>query len=110
MASYNIQWRSSTKKDLRKIPTRDVERIVSDVEALAKKDLSDAPVFLRPNRLQATAGAPPCGESDIQPLFYAMDMMVPVMCRPPNRAALNRRSAQHAKDELPDARGLEGAM
>ena len=28
---------------------------------------------------QATASAPPCGGDDIQPLFYALDMMVPVM-------------------------------
>ena len=32
-----------------------------------------------PGQGQATAGAPPCGDNDIQPVFYAMDMMVPVM-------------------------------
>ena len=35
--------------------------------------------FLRPQQDQATAGAPPCGDDDIEPLFYAMDMMVPVI-------------------------------
>ena len=45
----------------------------------AMTEVADAPVFLRPDGAQATAGAPPCGDSDIQPLFYAMDMMVPVM-------------------------------
>jgi len=37
MASFSIQWRSSTKKDLRKLPPREVERIVSEVEALANE-------------------------------------------------------------------------
>ena len=45
----------------------------------AMTEVADAPVFLRPEGAQATAGAPPCGDNDIQPLFYAMDMMVPVM-------------------------------
>jgi mRNA interferase RelE/StbE len=35
MASFRIEWRRSTKKDLRKIPPRDVQRIVEAVEALA---------------------------------------------------------------------------
>ena len=42
-------------------------------------EVADSPVFLRPEGAQGTAGAPPCGDNDIQPLFYAMDMMVPVM-------------------------------
>jgi mRNA interferase RelE/StbE len=37
MASFSIQWRRSTTKDLRKLPTREVERIVSEVEALAEE-------------------------------------------------------------------------
>ena len=45
----------------------------------AMTEVADSPVFLRPEGAQATAGAPPCGDNDIQPLFYAMDMMVPVM-------------------------------
>jgi len=35
MASFNLQWRSSTKKDLRKLPSREVERILAEVEPLA---------------------------------------------------------------------------
>jgi mRNA interferase RelE/StbE len=35
MAYFNIQWRSSTKKDLRKLPPREVERILVEVESLA---------------------------------------------------------------------------
>ena len=35
MASFSLQWRSSTKKDLRKLPTHAVERIVAEVELLA---------------------------------------------------------------------------
>ena len=34
---------------------------------------------MRAVKEQAIADAPPCGPHDIQPLFYAMDMMVPVM-------------------------------
>ena len=37
MASFNIQWRSSTRKDLRKLPPREVERIVTEVELLAEE-------------------------------------------------------------------------
>jgi hypothetical protein len=33
----SIQWRSSTKKDLRKLPPGEVERIVTAVEVLAKE-------------------------------------------------------------------------
>src|SRR5258707_13827003 len=39
-----------------------------------------------------------------------VDMMVGMMSCPPNRTALYRRGAQHGEDELPDPRGLEGAM
>jgi mRNA interferase RelE/StbE len=34
MASYRIEWRSSTKKDLRKIEAQDRRRILTAVEAL----------------------------------------------------------------------------
>lgn len=37
MASFSIQWRSSTRKDLRKLPPREVERIVTAVELLAEE-------------------------------------------------------------------------
>ena len=39
MASFNIQWRNSTKKDLRDIPAREVARIVEAVEKLAEEPL-----------------------------------------------------------------------
>jgi hypothetical protein len=45
----------------------------------AMTEVSDAPVFLHAEKGQPTAGAPSCGATDIQPLFYAIDMMVPVM-------------------------------
>jgi len=45
----------------------------------AMTEVADGPAFLRPDNPLAAAGAPACGPSDIQPLFYAMDMMVPVM-------------------------------
>ncbi len=45
----------------------------------AMTEVADSPAFLRPDKTEATAGAPRCGSNDIQPLFYAMDMMVPVM-------------------------------
>ena len=45
----------------------------------AMTEVAEGPAFLRPDKGQSTAGAPPCGDTDIQPLFYAMDMMVPVM-------------------------------
>jgi hypothetical protein len=45
----------------------------------AMTEVSDAPVFQRPRQDDATASAPPCGKDDIQPLFYALDMMIPVM-------------------------------
>ena len=35
MASFSLQWRSSTKKDLRKLPAREVQRVVAEVEMLA---------------------------------------------------------------------------
>jgi mRNA interferase RelE/StbE len=37
MASFSIQWRSSTKKDLRKLPPREVQRIVAEVESLGEE-------------------------------------------------------------------------
>ena len=39
MASFNLQWRTSTKKDLRKIPREMVSRIVDEVEKLAEEPL-----------------------------------------------------------------------
>jgi mRNA interferase RelE/StbE len=39
MASFNLQWRKSTKKDLRRIPREAVSRIVADVEKLADEPL-----------------------------------------------------------------------
>ncbi len=45
----------------------------------AMTEVSDAPAFHRPGRAQETAGAPPCGKHDILPVFYAMDMMLPVV-------------------------------
>jgi mRNA interferase RelE/StbE len=35
MASFRIEWRRSTKKDLRKLPSREVARVVGTVEMLA---------------------------------------------------------------------------
>ncbi|HEV8608013.1 MAG TPA: type II toxin-antitoxin system RelE/ParE family toxin [Tepidisphaeraceae bacterium] len=35
MASFNIHWRSSTKKDLRALPPHEVARVVAVVEKLA---------------------------------------------------------------------------
>ena len=40
--------------------------------------VAGSPVFLKANG-ETTTGAPPCGKHDIQPLFYAMDMMLPVI-------------------------------
>lgn len=37
MASFSLQWRTSTRKDLRKLPPREVERIVTEVELLAEE-------------------------------------------------------------------------
>ncbi len=34
MESYKIEWRKSTKKDLRKIPPQQVKKIISSVETL----------------------------------------------------------------------------
>jgi mRNA interferase RelE/StbE len=39
MASFNLQWRASTKKDLRGIPREDVSRIVAAVAKLADEPL-----------------------------------------------------------------------
>jgi mRNA interferase RelE/StbE len=39
MASYSLQWRTSTKKDLRKIPREMVSRIVAEVAKLANEPL-----------------------------------------------------------------------
>jgi mRNA interferase RelE/StbE len=36
MASFSLQWRSSTRKDLRKLPPREVQRVLADVESLAE--------------------------------------------------------------------------
>ncbi|HEY9174810.1 MAG TPA: type II toxin-antitoxin system RelE/ParE family toxin [Verrucomicrobiae bacterium] len=37
MASFEIQWRTSTKKDLRKLPPHEVARVVTAIEALAQE-------------------------------------------------------------------------
>lgn len=37
MASFNIQWRSSTRKDLRSLPKQEVARILAEVEQLAEE-------------------------------------------------------------------------
>ncbi len=37
MASFEIQWRASTKKDLRKLPPHEVARVVTAIEALAQE-------------------------------------------------------------------------
>jgi mRNA interferase RelE/StbE len=34
MASFNLQWRKSTRKDLRRIPREAVSRIIAEVEKL----------------------------------------------------------------------------
>jgi mRNA interferase RelE/StbE len=39
MASFNLQWRTSTRKDLRKIPREMVSRIVAEVETLGDEPL-----------------------------------------------------------------------
>lgn len=36
MASYRLEWRASTKKDLRALPPKDVKRLVAAVETLAE--------------------------------------------------------------------------
>jgi mRNA interferase RelE/StbE len=35
MDSYQIEWRRSTKKDLRKIPSKEILRVIAVVESLA---------------------------------------------------------------------------
>lgn len=35
MASFSIEWRSSTRKDIRKLPAQEVGRILTEVESLA---------------------------------------------------------------------------
>ncbi len=35
MGSHSLEWRSSTRKDLRKIPLREIARIPTHVESLA---------------------------------------------------------------------------
>ena len=39
MASFNLQWRKSTRKDLRRIPREAVSRIVAAVAKLAEEPL-----------------------------------------------------------------------
>jgi mRNA interferase RelE/StbE len=39
MASFEIRWRSTTKKDLRRIPRDDVSRIIAEVAKLADEPL-----------------------------------------------------------------------
>ena len=35
MASFNLEWRSSTRKDLRNLPPQEVGRILAEAESLA---------------------------------------------------------------------------
>ncbi len=35
MGSFSIRWRNSTKKDLRKLPSQEVARVLAEVELLA---------------------------------------------------------------------------
>ena len=42
--------------------------------------------------------------------FVGVGVVVPMMRGPPDRTALHGGCADHAKDKLADARGLEGAM
>jgi mRNA interferase RelE/StbE len=37
MAAYELEWRRSTKKDLRNIPTADVARIIAAAESLREE-------------------------------------------------------------------------
>jgi mRNA interferase RelE/StbE len=39
MGPFSIHWRSSTKKDLRKLPREEVQRVIEAVEALADDPL-----------------------------------------------------------------------
>ena len=39
MASFDLQWRKSTSKDLRRIPRDAVSRIIAEVEKLAEEPL-----------------------------------------------------------------------
>jgi len=39
MAQYNIQFKASVRKDLRKIPKKDVLKILTKIESLADKPL-----------------------------------------------------------------------
>ena len=39
MASFNLQWRASTRKDLRRLPREAVSRIVAAVAKLAEEPL-----------------------------------------------------------------------
>jgi nitrogen fixation protein len=42
-------------------------------------EVANGPGFAEPPSGQAMSGAPECGGNDIQPVFYAMDMMLPVI-------------------------------
>ena len=65
MGPFEIQWRTSTKKDLRKIPPQDVARIVAAVTELAREPFphgvdpppaqTDVDRFLWRDRFQARA-------------------------------------------------------
>jgi mRNA interferase RelE/StbE len=39
MAFFSLQWRKSTRKDLRRIPREAVSRVIAEVEKLADKPL-----------------------------------------------------------------------
>lgn len=39
MASFELRWRNSTARDIRRIPRREIERIISAAEQLAENPL-----------------------------------------------------------------------
>jgi mRNA interferase RelE/StbE len=39
MATFSLEWRSSTKKDLHKLPPQEIARILAEVELLAAEPL-----------------------------------------------------------------------
>ncbi len=53
--------------------------VLSITTSYAMTAVADGPKFLQVTGGQAMSDAPECGRHDIQPLFYAMDMMLPVV-------------------------------
>ena len=64
MASYRLEWRRSTRKDLRRIPSTDVVRIIAAVESLAKDPFPTGCVKLSGQRLTCTVGHLPHYDRD----------------------------------------------